>query len=795
MKRPIANLLLTACVGAVGLSLMGGAFAAPKPKPTPSQPAPVSVPAGKFVLEILHTNDLHGHVRPGIGGRGGAGAIASRIDLSRARAKGDPNYDVLVVDAGDIFGGTAEDHFSEGKMMADFLVGAGYDVFTVGNHDFGFGLGPLYDAVARMRAGNVAVLGANIVEKGTSTVASKICSGAILVEKKGLKIGIIGATTPGVERMNLNEFVEGYEFPDPIAIVKEKAEKLTGAGADVIVLVSHVGHDNGKYVDDKKIAAAVPSVRAIIGGHSHTAIKNAYVDSGTGAIVVQTGALGRALGSLALTFDAKTKKPVDEDGDRAIDHVYTLIDLKQVPGQHPIVDELRAKYWDPVKPQLEAFVGINADTLYRKFYKTETQLGDLLADAILDAAPGAQIAMIGNSDLRSDLYKGNLEFKDVFEVVPFDNAVVKLTVSGKVLKEAIDDCYGSGRHFAQVAGMRVHVDSRKPEGERVISIRVNDELVTDGASYVLATSDFIAQGKAGFSQFGKDKYEPVNVTIRDALIARIKKLGTLTDANIPMGRIRDAYLSEEIGRVTTTFSTDMFAAGPNLFDIVASSVLGAPPRGDLALIDSGEIHWRLSERFPVVRRDLNELVPFDRNAVVTTKITGKQLNEVFGAFVKKTAESKEKRFRPYIAGAQIVINGAEFKLLIGGQPVDEGKTYTLVTYDHLLTGPRGFEVLGKMGLKPTSLNLPMRAAVEAWIKHATPVGPEDFPGEPAVIMEGAVSRTATRIANFGAQGEDPAHEPDPTGRTARRRTRKPKAPVDGVAQPEETEEDEHTHEH
>ena len=781
MKRSAANLLLTGVLATLGLALMGGAVAAPRPKPAASPDAPVAVPAGQFVLEILHTNDLHGHLRPGVGGRGGAGAIATRIAEARARAKTDANYDVLVCDAGDIFGGTAEDHFSQGKMMTDFLAGAGYDVFAVGNHDFGFGLDTLYATMDRLRQGKVAVLGANIVTQGTSQVASKICSGAILVEKKGLKIGIIGATTPGVERMNLNEFVKGLEFPDPIAIIKDKADKLTAAGADVIILVSHVGYDNGKYVDDKKIAAAVPAIRVIIGGHSHTQLKNAFVEPTHGAVIVQTGAQGRCLGSLALTFDAKTHKPLDANNDGAIDHDYNLIDLKALPGQHPIVDELRAKYWDPVKPQLEAPIGINADTLYRKFYKTETQLGDLLADAILDAVPGAQVALIGNSDMRADLYKGQMQFKDIFEVVPFDNAVVKMTVTGKQLKDVLDDCYGGGRHFAQVAGMRVTVDSRKSDGQRIESIRVNDELVTDAGQYVLATSDFIAQGKAGFSQLGADaKYEPTGIAIRDALITRIKKLGTLTDSNMVMGRLKDQFLSEEIGRCTTTFSTDMFTPAPNLFDVVAHSVLGSPARGDLALIDSGEIHWRLSDRFPIVRRDLNELVPYDKNALVTTPITGQQLNDVFASFVKKV-DPKDKRFRAYIAGGQIVIHGDQFQLLIGGKAVVPTQTYSLVTYDHLLTGPKGFEALGALGLKATPTGVMMRDAVETWIKSATPLGPEDFPGEPAVVMDAAVARTAARIANFGE------HEPDPTGRPRGTLHRKP---ATDEASPEETHPDE-----
>jgi len=709
--------------------------------------------SGTLVLEILHTNDMHGHLRPGAGNRGGAGAIAAKIQEARQRARSDANYDCLVVDAGDIFGGTAEDSFSQGKMMTEFLAGAGYDVYTVGNHDFGFGLDVLRQTTDQLRRAHLAVLGANIVDKSSGQTASAICSGAILIEKKGVKVGIIGVTTPGVERMNLDELVTGLDFVDPVAIVKEKADKLTAAGADVIVMVSHVGHDNGKYVDDKKIAAAVPGVRVIIGGHSHTTIKHAFIEPTHHAVIVQTGALGRALGSLKLSFDATTHKPL-ADSDGSVQHEYELIDLKNLPGAHPLADQIRARFLDPIEPQLKAKVGIASETLYRKFYKTETDLGNLLADAVLEAAPGAQVALIANSDLRADMFRGDVAFKDVYAVTPFDNAVVKLKTTGKVLRDVLDDCYGQGRHFAQVAGMKVVVDSRKPAGQRIQSIRVHDDLLADDAEVVIATSDFIAQGKGGFSQFQHPSYEPTGVKIRDALIAHIQKLGTITDAGVPMGRLKDQYLSEEIGRVTTTFGTDMFAPGANLFDIVAQSVLGSPARGDLALIDSDEIHWRLSDRFPVVRRDLNELVPYEGNQLVTVPVTGQQLEDLFASFLKKGAD-KPKRFRAYIAGGQLVAGGEKFQLMIAGKPVTPEGNYTLVTYDHLLSGPRGFEALAKLGLHGKAVGVSMRDGLEAWIKAKTPIGHEDFPTEPPIVLDQQVERTASRIANFdAAQGGD-----------------------------------------
>jgi 5'-nucleotidase len=740
---------------------------APVSPPPPASPGAAAA-AGRIELEILHTNDLHGHIRPGVGRRGGAGAIAARVEAARQRARTDPAYDVVVVDAGDAFGGTAEDALTHGRMMADFLASVPYDVFTIGNHDFGHGLTALTESVDAMRRAGVVVLGANIRNQEGGAQAERLAAASVLIRRKNVALGVIGVTTPGVERMNLDEDVRGLAFVDPIPAVEKAAAALKREGASVIVLVSHVGLDNGPYVDDKKIARAVADVRAIVGGHSHTVLKAPIVEPTHRTLIVQAGSNARGLGSLTLHLDAKTGRPIDADGDGVVDHAYALTELATVPGAHALADRLAATYWDPLKPQLDRKVGIAKETLYRKFYKTETPLGNLVADSVLAAVPGAQIAITAASDLRSDLFPGDIQMKDVFSVLPFENAVVKLPVRGSLIAAVMDDCYGHGRHFAHVAGMKVVADSRKPDGQRVRSIEVGGEPLSPDREYVLATSDFIAQGKAGFSQFERPAYEATGVKVRDAVVRRIETMAMVNPDSIPDGRLRDLFLSEEVGRVTTTYTTNMFGPGPTLFDLVAHGALGSPARADFALIDADEIHWRLSERFPVTRRDLYELASFD-NPLVVSSITGDQLKSAMAPLVQRF--TGERRFRAYLAGATIVIHGTQFELLVGDRPVEPARAYRMLTTNHLLDGPRGFEALGALSLAGQPAGIKMREALERWIRQMSPVGPEHFPARPSVIVGQPVERTAGRLVNFERMESPAAGASRPARPAARPRSR------------------------
>lgn len=716
--------------------------------------------AEKLAIEILHTNDVHGYLRPNDAGNGGAGAIARLVAAARAKAEKDPNYAVLVMDAGDLQGGGAEDSFSRGAMMSDYLIGVGFDAYSPGNHDFGYGMKVLTDMTRAYRAKGGHALAANIRLMQGGGQATEVCDGSHLFTVKGVKVGVVGATTPGTERMNLDENVEGLFFAEPAEFVKKEAKELRKQGAGLVVMLSHVGLDNGKYVDDKKICAAVKDVNVVIGGHSHTMMDKAFIEPTNKAVVVQAGSQNRWLGSLTLYVDKATGKPLDENGDGSVDFDYKLIDLSKESGAHPLADELKSKYWDPVQAQLETKVGEADIGLYRKFYKTESQLGSLLADAMLEAAPGSQLALSATSELRADLRRGPVTVKSVFEVVPFDNEVVKVKIGGFLIKEIIEGVYGDGRRFVNVAGMEVLVDSRKPEGQRVQSIKIGGKEIDENAKYDLATTDFMAQGKGGFKQFeNKPKYEKTNVSNRDALTNRIKKLGTVTADAIEMRRLRDAALEEEVGKVSRVFSTEMTSQAPNIYDLVAMGTLGNPARGDLSLIDTSSIHWKLSEKYPVVKKDLFELVAYD-NKVVTASITGDQLQKVFKSMLAKG----DKRFNGYIAGGTLAINGSDFKLLIGDQPVDAGKTYKLVTYDHLLTGPKGFEALGALRLQGVPAGIAMRDALAAWIKQMSPVGLEDFGSQPGVVMGGgSAARTAGRVMNFERlkmDDEDAPHSHD-----------------------------------
>jgi 2',3'-cyclic-nucleotide 2'-phosphodiesterase (5'-nucleotidase family) len=177
-------------------------------QPRPGSPVPPAPASGQVTVEILFSNDIHGYLRSGPAGWGGAGAMANLVDEARKRAAGDPSYDVIVLDGGDLFGGGAEDNLTRGKSTTDFVVGVRYDACTLGNHDFGFGLAELEAHVGEIRNAGVKVLGANILRTQGSLPATDLAEPSCVFVKRGVKIGIVGVTTPGTGAMNLNEDTE-----------------------------------------------------------------------------------------------------------------------------------------------------------------------------------------------------------------------------------------------------------------------------------------------------------------------------------------------------------------------------------------------------------------------------------------------------------------------------------------------------------------------------------------------------------------------------------------------------------
>ena len=463
-----------------------------------------------FNLTILHTNDFHSRFEPiskydsGCSAEdneagecfGGSARLVTAVEEAKDRAE---TY--LLVDGGDQFQGTLFYTYYKGKAAAEMMNKMGYDAMTVGNHEFDDGpevLRGFMDAV------DFPVLMSNADVSGEPLLADVLMKSTV-IEKGGEKIGLIGLTpqnTPELASPGKNII-----FTDPSDAVAGEVAKLEEQGVNKIVVLSHSG-----YGVDQTVAANVPQIDVIVGGHTNTYLSNT-ADNAEGpyptmvgnTAIVSAYAYGKFLGELNVTFDddgnitEATGEPIIMDAAVAEDEG-TVARIAELAGP---LDEIRNKV------VAETSAPIEGDrTVCRAM---ECEMGNLVADAMLDRVKdqGIQVAIANSGGLRASIDAGEVTMGEVLTVLPFQNTLSTFQVSGATLLEALENGVsqveeGAGR-FPQVAGMKFTWDPTAEPGSRVVDamVEVNGsfEPVDPEETYGVVSNDFVRGGGDGYSMF------------------------------------------------------------------------------------------------------------------------------------------------------------------------------------------------------------------------------------------------------------------------------------------------------
>lgn len=256
--------------------------------------------ADEIRLVILHTNDTHSRIDPfpDDGGRfAGLGGAARRATLvNRVRQE---NEHVLLLDSGDIFQGTPYFNFFKGELEFKTMSAMGYDVSTLGNHDFDNGVDGL---VAMMPHAKFDFVSANY-DVSNSPLAPHIRP-SVIRSFGDLKVGIFGLGID-FEQLVLPALHEGVSYTDPILVARQQVESLRNEGCQLVVCLSHLGYNyRNDRVSDTDLAQAVPGIDLVLGGHTHTFLDapDVYRHSQKETIVNQVGWAGIRLGRVDVIF-------------------------------------------------------------------------------------------------------------------------------------------------------------------------------------------------------------------------------------------------------------------------------------------------------------------------------------------------------------------------------------------------------------------------------------------------------------------------------------------------------------
>lgn len=470
-----------------------------------------------FHLGLLHINDMHSRVdeisrfntncSPSDAEEnncfGGAARLATAIRQHRA-AHEEAGRPVLTLDAGDQSQGTLYYTTYGGRAEIQMMNAIGFDAMTLGNHEFN--RGP--ENLARMiDEADFPIVAGNISTTEDSPLAGRIARRLVL-EKGGEQIGILGITTP--DTVFLSSPGDTVSFQDEIAHLREAVAELQAEGINKILVLSHVG-----YVRDQQIAAEVDGISAIIGGHSHTLMSNSQdgaveyaglVESPSGRAVpiMQAFAFSRFLGDLTLEF-AEDGAVISATGDTV------LLDASFAPADdiEALIEPLRAPIEELTRRPV-AEIAADIDGSRETCRAMECEMGNTVADAMLAevASQDIRIALANGGGLRASLGAGTATLGDVLTVLPFQNTLYTLEVTGETLLAALEHGVngveeGAGR-FPQVAGVRFAIDlSVAPDQGRVSDVEVMGENgfepLDPSATYGLVTNNFMAGGGDGYA--------------------------------------------------------------------------------------------------------------------------------------------------------------------------------------------------------------------------------------------------------------------------------------------------------
>ena len=429
-------------------------------------------------IRILYLNDFHGFAesyKP-LGSKEMLGGIPYLAVKVNALRKEKPS---LLLSAGDMIQGNAWANLFQGESVIEVMNAMHFDAMVVGNHEFDFGQEVLKK---RISEADFPVLGANVEGAGT-------LKPYVIKNVNEIRIAIIGVTTEDAPVSTHPRNVYGLKFLPPADTVIKCLKELQDS-VDIILVLSHIG-----YQTDRALAEQVKGIDVIVGGHSHTRVDKPTVVGKT--IIVQAWEHGKVLGVLDLTLD--NGKIVKVDGH--------LEEIRPETGKEDReVLAIVEKYKQKVDEVLSGRVGeTEVDLDGENVRRAETNLGDLITD-IMRQASGADVAILNGGDIRTSMKKGELKVKDVYSVLPFNDYIVAIKLTGREIKEALEHGVSAiereeGR-FPQVSGLMFNYSPSANPGSRVKEVMVSGKPLEPDKEYSVATNDFLAAGGDGYKVFG-----------------------------------------------------------------------------------------------------------------------------------------------------------------------------------------------------------------------------------------------------------------------------------------------------
>lgn len=561
-------------------------------------------------IVILHTNDVHGAIS-------GYAKVAALKDAYEARGA----Y-VLLMDAGDFIQGDPTVSTSEGATAVELMNLAGYDVASMGNHEFDYGYQNLKDLEADA---DFTIVDANVLYNGQVAFEDNV----VFTAPDGTKIGVFGLDTPETATKAHPAKIQGVTFmarDELYNFATQEAAALKKGGADVVIALTHLGVDEESNPNrSTDLYARSTGIDFIIDGHSHTVMTE-------GANKEPIQSTGTALENVGvIVIDNATKKIEKNE----------LVKLEGVKAEDETVKALADKIITDVDTRLgEVFAKTEVDLDGNRdpgVRTKETNLGDLITDGILwyatkdgklDVPTDHVVALTNGGGIRASIKAGDISMKDINTVLPFGNTVAVIYISGASLLEALEaSTYSlptaiggfpqvSGIRYTVVTGAKYDANAETYPGStyygpksinRVTIESINGKAFNPKDTYAVVTNDFTAAGGDTYYTFKTSpKIVDTGVPMDTAVVEYIKtKLG---------GVVGKSYASAQ-NRITIKSYTDVVSTAwyaKYVDDVTAKELMGGSngkfdPNGNMnramlvtvlyRMAGSPDVEGKVSEKF------------------------------------------------------------------------------------------------------------------------------------------------------------------------------------------------------
>lgn len=507
-------------------------------------------------LVIYHTSDIHGYILPHAAKWykadpkrqiGGFVALAAVLEQEK--------QPYLLLDSGDFFQGAPEGTLSKGRSVVTLMNALGYAASAIGNHEYDFGEANL---IALAKQAKFPLLASNIQRIKDGALVAYAQPWA-LFEKNGVKVGVIGLATHETSTATLPAHVSHLRFIHEVEAAKPHVKALRAAGADVVIALTHCGigpsvarrkitassyvapPEDDRYQGDIMIARDA-GVDLVLGGHAHAAFDELWAPK-NGSLIAQSGEHLEHVNRILIK--------VPKSGTKA-EISGKLIELwadqvKTEPKITKLVQDITAE----VSKKMDEKIGESLHPLDRVVARKDNDkvrildgpLPNLFCDEMKKVAK-ADFALHNTFGFRNDIGAGEINVGHIYQVMPFENTLAVMTLSGAQVLSLLKHNFKGGVSRLQVSSelnIRINLNAKGQFEPNSLEVLFNNKAIKAEQSYTVAMNSYMSSGGSCCKALAELPSKDTAIPLRVLFMETIQKQSPIKAPKV--GRMK-AYLNQ-----------------------------------------------------------------------------------------------------------------------------------------------------------------------------------------------------------------------------------------------------------